>query len=193
MKILNMRVWVPVLTASLIGLSTTATFADGRGCSQKGGQYLKQGMGCQHRQSGDHYTGGKGCAYMGGQSRGMNQSGMNYAGKGAGMDPGMRIERMTMRLNLSESQQAQIREIMEKSREVHNAMHTSMTENRTALQEAMASGDAAKIRTLADQKGDLIASRIVMKAEKRAQIKALLTPEQQEQFAQMKRRKMHHH
>lgn len=102
---------------------------------------------------------------------------------------GMKVERMARRLNLTDKQQDQVKAIIEASRNEHEALHEKMQNNREALREAMSSDNTASVRSLADQKGDLMADLTVLRAKDRSQIKAVLTPEQQEDFADMKDRR----
>lgn len=124
-----------------------------------------------------------GCDYRAG---GKPANGQKFAGK-AGFDDGMKVERMARKLDLNENQQSQIQAIMDASKEDRQALRATMQNNREALKEAMGSDNTAIIRSLADQKGDLMAEKIVMRANTRSQIKAVLTPKQQEEFASIKR------
>jgi Spy/CpxP family protein refolding chaperone len=69
-----------------------------------------------------------------------------------------------------------------------------MDKNRRALRQAMRAGpyDAALVRQLADRQGQLKADMIVLGAQGRQEIRALLTPEQQERFKEMKKHRRGH-
>ena len=122
-----------------------------------------------------------------GRGPGKGMYGKQYERMG-GPGEGMRIERLAQRLDLTDEQQAQVREIKEASREKHEALREKMQNNREAMREAIQSDNTASIRSLADQKGDLVAEMSVLKANDRAKIRAVLTPEQQQAFADMKKR-----
>lgn len=131
------------------------------------------------------YAYGGGCDYRGG-GKGMYGNKFDRMG---GPGEGMRIERLAQRLDLTDEQQAQVKEIKDASWEKHQALREKMQNNREAMREAIESDNTASIRSLADQKGDLIAEMSVLRANDRSKIKAVLTPEQQEEFADMKKRR----
>ncbi len=101
----------------------------------------------------------------------------------------MRVERMASRLDLTDVQQNQVEAIIEASKDDQEALYKKIQSNREALREAMSSGNTASVRSLADQKGDLVAELTVLRSNDRTQIKAVLTSEQQEDFAEMKNRR----
>lgn len=123
-----------------------------------------------------------GCDYRSGSKGGYDQK---FRANGS-PDSGMKVERMARRLDLSDAQQNLIKEIIVASSQKREALHQEMHNNRDALQEAMTSDDAKTVRALADQKGDLMADLIVLRSSDRSQIKAVLTPEQQKDFSDMK-------
>ena len=129
---------------------------------------------------------GGGCDQRGGKGKGAY--GQKFDGKGY-PDGSMRVERLAQKLDLTDAQQEQIAAIIEASSNTRESLQEKMQNNREALSEAMASDNSASVRSLADQKGDLIAELTVLRASDRSQIKAILTPEQQEEFAERKQRR----
>lgn len=166
MKKLNKTVWVPVLTASLLGLAVSNVYAGGQGCNAMGSKHSGQGMG---------------------------QNAKNFNGRGDRMDSGMKADRLARKLDLEDGQQTQVAAIIDESQIAREALRDKMRGTTEALNAAMLANNQAQVRTLADQKGDLMADMIVMRAKKRSQINDILTPAQQEQFAQMKGGRMNRH
>ena len=134
------------------------------------------------------YAQGGGCDYRGGKA----PYGKKFDRMG-GPGEGMRIERLAQRLDLSAEQQAQVKKIKDASWDKHQALREKMQNNREAMHEAIESGNTASIRSLADQKGDLIAEMSVLRASDRSKIREVLTPEQQQAFADMKKRRKPRH
>lgn len=130
-----------------------------------------------------------GCDYRGGAK---GAYGQKFDAKG-GPDKGMRMERLAQKLGLTDTQKDKVSVIFETSRDEHQALRDSMQNNRKALHQAMGSDNAASVRSLAEQKGDLVTEMTVLRANKRSQIMAVLTPEQQEAFAQMKKHRRGRH
>lgn len=103
-----------------------------------------------------------------------------------GRDGQMMGQRMAPKLNLTEAQQQQIRDLQNGFRENNKAFFQSTRETRKQIREAKKAGDTAKIESL---KPTLDAQREQMKQLRTAQqqqIVALLTPEQRTQWEAMK-------
>lgn len=101
---------------------------------------------------------------------------------GGGPDPDDRLERMTVMLDLTEDQQAQIAEILEQSRAANEPAREQFKKDREALRAAQGADtfDQQKTRELAHKLAD---SRVDMMAERhqvRQKVDALLTPEQRQ-------------
>lgn len=88
--------------------------------------------------------------------------------------------------NLSDQQRNALDKIFDATQDQKYEKMKSWRSDRRALREAMRSGaDAATIKPLADKAGQHMAEMIVMRAETRAKVYAVLTPEQRTQLAQM--------
>lgn len=88
-------------------------------------------------------------------------------------------------LNLSRDQNKQINKIFREARSAMHRIHDQMSDKRQALYALLEdSYNQQAVQQLADQIGKLTAERIVLRSDTHAQIKAILTPEQQEKFDQ---------
>ncbi len=106
---------------------------------------------------------------------------------GPELPPPGRHEGMARDLGLSESQQAQLREIMEEQRAQREAVYDKLSANRDALQQLLESGsaDASAVGELVLQGRKLHEeSRALREAEQKA-IRSILTPEQRKRFDQV--------
>ncbi|HEX2120891.1 MAG TPA: Spy/CpxP family protein refolding chaperone [Thermoanaerobaculia bacterium] len=91
-------------------------------------------------------------------------------------------EKFAAKLNLTEAQKAQVRQFNESFRERNKAFFQSSRQTMRDYREAKQAGDTARAESL---KATLQSQREQMKqlrAEQRAQIRAILTPEQRAQF-----------
>jgi Spy/CpxP family protein refolding chaperone len=90
-------------------------------------------------------------------------------------------------LDLTKEQQEKVWNIMDEKRTQRRTHMISMREGRKQIHEAVSQGsyDAAQIRKLADDQGAAMADLIVLHAHARAQIRSVLTPEQQAEFQTM--------
>ncbi len=103
-----------------------------------------------------------------------------------GRDGQMMGQRMAAKLNLTEAQQQQIRDLQTSFRENNKAFFQNARETRKQLREAKKAGDTAKVESL---EPTMDAQREQMKQLRTAQqqqIVALLTPEQRTQWEAMK-------
>lgn len=91
-------------------------------------------------------------------------------------------------LDLTDAQKAQVKTIMQTSRESSKPLREQMKANRQKLQTISDSGsfDQAQIQALADEQGRLTAQMIVEKEKVKSQVSAILTPEQKAKAAEMK-------
>lgn len=103
--------------------------------------------------------------------------------------PGGRfLERMTRILDLTEAQQASIKQVQAAEQEKTAALHEKKRENRQQLQEVEAARpfDENAVRVLAEQRGAIEAELTIARARAHSQIDALLTPEQRELAAKLR-------
>lgn len=108
--------------------------------------------------------------------------------KHMGMDADVRIESMTEHLGLTPDQQVQVRAILDQAQPALKDLRDKMGENRKQLQaltQAEAADEAA-VRALADQQGKLKAEMIVQRSRMQVEINKVLTPEQREQWKDMR-------
>ena len=115
---------------------------------------------------------------------------MAYAfGGGPGGEGNMerRTDRMAERLDLSDTQRDQFKQIHEQNRGEGQAIHEAMQKNRDALHQLDPSAKdyAKQVATLANEKAELVKQMVVHKSEVRSEIHAMLTPEQREKASQM--------
>lgn len=107
-----------------------------------------------------------------------------------GKKSGARIERMIERLDLNENQAKQVRNIRDSYRPKMESFRNKMKESRQELREAMHAEtiDQNKVKELAQKKGNLMAEKIVLRAEMRNEINKVLTKKQREEMKEMKGR-----
>lgn len=97
-------------------------------------------------------------------------------------------EMMLRGLDLTDEQKAQVRQIMQTSRENTKSVREQMKANRQQLEAVSENGnfDQAQVQALAAQQGNLHAQMIVEKERVKSQIYQILTPEQKAKAAEMK-------
>ncbi len=107
-------------------------------------------------------------------------------GRGFGHRRG--FERLSKKLNLSDAQKEQVKQILETSKTKVQPLMENMKSIHQQLAAATADGqfDEAQVQALANQQADIMAQMIVEKERTKSQIFALLTPEQQAQAKQLK-------
>lgn len=107
-------------------------------------------------------------------------------------DPDRMIERMSRRLDLDETQEQEVRNILLAAEPEFTALRERATANRDALA-ALDSDEAdydAELQNLAAEKGQLTTEMVLLASQLRADIRSTLTPEQQQQMAEaMSRRR----
>ena len=101
---------------------------------------------------------------------------------------GGQFTRMVRHLDLTEAQQAQIRQIAEEARTAGKDARDALRENRQALHDLAAGTDydAGRVRELADAQAKLQADLLVARTETMHRIHQVLTPEQQAQWARLR-------
>ena len=111
---------------------------------------------------------------------------------------GINIERMAEKLDLSNTQLAEVRNIVDSSRDDVRQYRTSLKENRQQVRELMQadSVDGVALRSLADTQGDIVAELTVQRVQMMTAIRGVLDAEQQVQFDELsdkRKRRGHHH
>ena len=98
------------------------------------------------------------------------------------------IERLAEKLNLSDAQKAQIKQIREASKAQNQPLRENMKSIRQQLNAAAADGnfDESQIQSLAAQQADIMAKLTVERLRAKSQTFAVLTPEQQTQARALK-------
>jgi len=97
------------------------------------------------------------------------------------------LERMTEKLDLTDDQQLSVRAIMDEFQPRKQALRDTMKENRQALREAQHSDspDLNTIRNLAEQKGQYVTEKTLLRAEVKTRMDAVLTAEQRTKMQEM--------
>lgn len=115
---------------------------------------------------------------------------MAYAFGGPNGEKNMerRIERMAERLNLNDSQRSKFKQIHEANRGEMMAIHQAMQKNREALHglDPAAKNYSSEVARLAAEKAELVKQMVTHRSEVRAEVHAMLTPEQRQQAKQMR-------
>jgi protein CpxP len=107
--------------------------------------------------------------------------------KGRGGKRGFGFGRMAEKLNLTDEQKAQIKQITEAEKTKVEPIFTALKDNRQKLADLSGETfDEAKVQALATEQGNLSAQLIVEKERTKSQIFQILTPEQREQAKQLK-------
>ena len=98
------------------------------------------------------------------------------------------FERLAKKLNLTDAQKEQAKQIMESGKEKVKPLMENMKSIHGQLDTATADGqfDEAQVQALATQQANIMAQLIVEKERTKSQLFAILTPEQQAQAKQLK-------
>jgi protein CpxP len=109
--------------------------------------------------------------------------GKGFHGKRRGMGPAKRIDRMAKRLNLTETQQEQVKAILTSEWEKAAPFRQQLAETRGKIRQAIETEpfDEAAVRALAESQNQARVELDVSRARAKNRIYALLTPEQREQ------------
>lgn len=112
--------------------------------------------------------------------------GMNYEQHEDRMEN--RLEKMAVILDLTKEQQEKIEDLSENNWKERQELRSKMQATRDALREYRSSNevDVDEFRTKARQQADLKADMMAQKAEHRAAILAVMTPEQQKKAEQLR-------
>jgi len=101
------------------------------------------------------------------------------------------MQRLAQQLNLTDEQQQKIRAIHEQDRDDFRKIGQQMRDNRKALYRLDTSdaGYEARVKKLARGQGELVERMIVLHSRERAEVRALLTPEQRETAQKLKQQR----
>jgi Spy/CpxP family protein refolding chaperone len=112
-----------------------------------------------------------------GEARGWSHGGAQ--GRGS-RDPARMIERMTKHLDLDETQQQTVSNIIEAARPEFESLRERASVNRTAMRELVTTDPdySAKLSNLAVENGELMAEGTILFGRVRAELSAELTDEQ---------------
>lgn len=124
--------------------------------------------------------------------------GLNFAQKGfggghkgnfaeKGFPPQFLVERISKELGLSEEQKTQAKQILEASKTRIQPFFEQMKQNHEASKDLGTDGnfDEAKVNQIANQRSETMKQLFVEKEKTKAEIFALLTPEQREKAKEM--------
>lgn len=123
-----------------------------------------------------------------GDERGGDLRGGHSQMPGPGMDGGHPLlDRMTERLDLTQDQQASVREILKKSEPKMRELMDKMRTSREALRKQTDDGkaDDKQVQKLAQEQGQLMAETIVQRTRIDAEIQKVLTDTQHQKFKDM--------
>lgn len=117
------------------------------------------------------------------QKRGENRGG--FAGQG--FPPPFLVERIANELGLNEEQKTQAKSILEKSKENVKPLLESMKQNHQTVKDLGTDGnfDEAKVNEIATSQSETMKQIFIEKEKTKAQLFAILTPEQREKAKQM--------
>ena len=87
-------------------------------------------------------------------------------------------QRVIQALNLSDAQKLQAKAIFQQTRQQTQSVRDQLKQNREAMSAAVKANDTAKIQQLSQAQGPLLAQMVAARAQARAQLYNLLTPEQ---------------
>lgn len=110
--------------------------------------------------------------------------------RGKFADPERLVEHMTRRLELDDDQQQALENVVDAAAPEMNALRESARANRDAIRELDVNDPDydAKLSNLARENGELASTATLLHGRLRAEINALLTPEQRETLANMPKR-----
>lgn len=99
------------------------------------------------------------------------------------------LERMANELNLNDAQRQQLKQIHREARGEKLAIMDAMQDNREAMHklDPSAKDYSQKVEQLAGEKGDLVERLTIHRSNVRAQVYAVLTPEQRELAKEMRK------
>jgi Spy/CpxP family protein refolding chaperone len=126
---------------------------------------------------------GKGCHHGGGE--GVEQEGYGHKG---GKKGGMMIRHMTKALDLTDAQKSAIKDIMKVQRNAESDARHAIAAQLLELKQLESGSDAyiAKAKAIGTLQGQAMGQRLIEQANIETQITDVLTPEQVEQYQQMR-------
>ena len=107
-------------------------------------------------------------------------------GHGKGKRGGHHESKFAEKLNLTEAQKAQVKQIRENNREQNRAFYESVRETREQMRAAKQDNDTALLEALRGQAESQREQLKQLRQTEMSQINAILTPEQKAQFAAWK-------
>ena len=104
---------------------------------------------------------------------------------------GMMQERMAQSLNLTDKQQDQFKQIHRDARDQMQSIRDAMQDNRDALRklDPTAKDYMKQVDKLAAEKGSLVESMVRTRAKTRAEIAAILTPDQRARMSELRKQR----
>ena len=122
------------------------------------------------------------------------QKSQHAMGSGETFGPDM-IDHIARELNLTDAQKSQMKTIFESAHASFAPLHQKMEDTDKQLEAATANGqfDEAQVRTLATQKGQLMADAIVEHERMKSKLFAILTPDQRVKAEALHKKFSHHH
>jgi Spy/CpxP family protein refolding chaperone len=117
-----------------------------------------------------------------------------WHGHGAGDFINWKVSRLTRHLNLTDTQQQQVKSLMESQKPVVQPMFQQLMAQQQQMIAATQNGqfDQAKVQAIASQQAQVIANLIVVKEQTHSRIYALLTPDQRIKFDEMRQKRIEH-
>lgn len=105
---------------------------------------------------------------------------------------GWMLRRMTRELNLTETQQTQIKGILAAERTKIQPLMKQLHESRLAAENTVTGAfDEAQVRAQANQQAQILSDLMVERARAKSQIFAVLTPDQQTRALQLMQERQH--
>ena len=119
-----------------------------------------------------------------GDGPGCERGGHHMGAEHGSGERGGNVDRMAKKLNLTDDQRTQIEAIVEASKQQMSDQRDKVQANREQLKELTQQSplNEAEVRRVADAQGDLKADMIVLRAQQRAKINAVLTNDQRAQL-----------
>jgi len=118
--------------------------------------------------------------------RGPRGGGQGAPGAPRGMRGGIGGDRLMQQLDLTEEQQAKVKAIQEESRPQMQEARQAIQKANQALQEAIEDGTDEQILAAAKAVGEASGKEGVLRAKTGRKVNAVLTPEQQAKFKQLR-------
>ena len=99
-----------------------------------------------------------------------------------------RLERMSSKLGLSDTQKTQVQELMQNHRNTLKPLHDEKRALRTEMKnlDLAATDYAAKLADIANRKAELVRQMTIVRGNKRQQMTQILTPEQLAKMQEMR-------